>query len=85
MTARVETITPERDDVLLTCEEVAAMLGISTGALAVRRYRGTGPAFVKLPGKQGGNMRDTRRVRYPRSCVIAWCMSGGLQYQTKAA
>ena len=44
-------------------DPVAEYMGITTGALAQMRYRGTGPKFVKL-----GN----RTVRYRWEDVDAW-------------
>lgn len=72
-------------DELLTTEEAAAFLKCTPNALRVRRSLGTGPAFVMLPGDGAhGRTRVRRSVRYWKSDVIAWCMSGGRQYQTKA-
>ncbi|WP_298589507.1 AlpA family transcriptional regulator [uncultured Kocuria sp.] len=49
-------------DKLLTPAELADYLGTTTGNLAQFRYRGTGPAFVKVG----------RRVLYRESDVTAW-------------
>lgn len=37
---------------LATPTEVAEYLGMTTGALAQMRYRGTGPAFVKASARK---------------------------------
>lgn len=49
-------------DELLTPAQCAAILSTSTGSLANRRYKGTGPTFVKL-----GQL-----VRYRRADVEAY-------------
>lgn len=57
---------PVPGDVLLTPEEVSAMARLTKRALASRRFRGQGPAYVKLsPGRTG-------HVRYWRSTVNDW-------------
>lgn len=48
-------------DELLTPEQLAEYLQVSTAALANDRYLGKGPRFIKLGGK----------VRYRRSDVLA--------------
>lgn len=48
---------------LLTPVQVSKWLGLSTGALAQKRYLGNGPQFVKLGGKS---------VRYVEADVAAW-------------
>lgn len=54
------------DDELLTPAEVAKIARLSLRTLADKRWRGTGPAFIKLsPGRTGA-------VRYWRSDVDAW-------------
>lgn len=50
-------------EALLTPEQVAEILGVTTGALAQWRYLGTGPRFVKLTGRQ---------IRYAPSDVQNW-------------
>lgn len=50
-------------DVLLTDEELAAMLKISLSMVQKWRVLGKGPAFIKIPGGS---------VRYRRSEVEAW-------------
>lgn len=44
-------------------------LGMTTGALAQMRYRGNGPRFIKLGGRQ---------IRYRESDIQAW-----LEQQTR--
>jgi hypothetical protein len=57
---------PVPGDVLLTPGEVSAMARLTKRALANRRSRGRGPAYVKLsPGRTG-------HVRYWRSTVTDW-------------
>lgn len=57
---------PEPGDVLLTPGEVGSMSRLTKRALASRRSRGQGPAYVKLsPGRTG-------HVRYWRSTVLDW-------------
>jgi hypothetical protein len=51
------------DETLMTPDEVAAHLRISTAQLAQMRYEGRGPVFVKLSGKG---------VRYSRRDVRAF-------------
>ncbi|WP_035796450.1 helix-turn-helix transcriptional regulator [Kitasatospora mediocidica] len=54
------------NDELLTPAEVGLMTKLSPRTLADKRWRGTGPAFLKLsPGRTG-------HVRYRRSAVDAW-------------
>lgn len=48
---------------LLTPAQLGEHLGLTVGALAQMRYRGNGPKFIKLGGKQ---------VRYRESDVQAW-------------
>lgn len=48
---------------LLTPAQLGEYLGLTVGALAQMRYRGNGPKFIKLGGKQ---------VRYRESDVQAW-------------
>jgi predicted DNA-binding transcriptional regulator AlpA len=69
MTRRSEQRTPPLQstlisarDRLLTTEETADLLRLSTSWLAKARMRGDGPPFVKLGGS----------VRYVESSVIRW-------------
>ncbi|MGP5049117.1 helix-turn-helix transcriptional regulator [Glutamicibacter ardleyensis] len=48
---------------LLTPSELGERFGMTKEALAQMRYRGNGPRFIKLGGKQ---------VRYRESDVQAW-------------
>lgn len=57
-TTAVDIEATQRDD-MLTPEELAALLRTSVAALAMRRYRGGGPPFVKVG----------RSVLYPRAEV----------------
>ncbi|MFC7942268.1 helix-turn-helix transcriptional regulator [Microbacterium oxydans] len=50
-------------DELMTPEQLAEYLQVSTGSLANDRYLGKGPRFVKLGAKL---------VRYRRADVTAW-------------
>lgn len=53
-------------DEFLTPVEVARITRLSVRTLSDRRWKGTGPAFIKLsPGKGG-------RIRYRRSDVTQW-------------
>lgn len=52
-------------DELMTANEVADVLGLSTGTLANWRSLGIGPTYLKLGG----------RVRYRASNVNAWVSS----------
>lgn len=52
----------ELNDELMTAEQLAAMLHISTHAVHVRRHRGQLPAAV----------RTGRRLLWRRSTVAAW-------------
>lgn len=56
-------------DPLLKPRVVADMLGIEYASLAMQRFRGEGPAYVKMSEGQTG------RVRYRRSDVIAYINS----------
>lgn len=53
----------DKQPMLLTPQEVSEWTGLSMGALAQLRYKGTGPNFVKLTPKT---------VRYFRDQVEAW-------------
>ena len=57
------TMTGPRGPQWLRSDQVAAMLGVSERALEGRRYRGTGPPFVRL---------SPRRLLYERGQVEAW-------------
>lgn len=50
----------------MTPEQAAAHLGVKTQTLAAWRYRGGGPAFIKL---------GARLVRYRREDLEAWTAS----------
>ena len=50
-------------DSLLTPQQAADFLGLSTRFLEMRRYRGGGPEFIRVSG---------RCVRYLRSDLISW-------------
>jgi predicted DNA-binding transcriptional regulator AlpA len=51
------------EEPFITAEEAGSVLGITRGALAAMRYKGTGPKFYK-PNK--------RTVYYRRSDIHAW-------------
>ncbi|MFC6090731.1 helix-turn-helix transcriptional regulator [Saccharothrix lopnurensis] len=53
-------------DELLTPRETAEVTKLSVSTLKDRRWKGTGPAFIKLSPGRGG------RIRYRRSDVVAW-------------
>lgn len=53
----------EQPFALLTPAQLAERFGMTTGNLAQMRYKGNGPKFIKLGGKQ---------VRYRESDVRAW-------------
>lgn len=48
---------------LITPVQLAERFGMTTGALAQMRYRGSGPRFIKLGGRQ---------VRYRESDIQSW-------------
>lgn len=50
-------------ETLNTPAQVGERFGVTVGALAQMRYRGNGPKFIKLGGKQ---------VRYRESDIQAW-------------
>lgn len=50
-------------DILITPAQLGERFGMTTGALAQMRYKGNGPKFIKLGGKQ---------VRYAESDIQAW-------------
>lgn len=55
-----------RDDELLTPIEVSRLTKLSLRTLADKRWKGTGPEYIKLsPGRNG-------HVRYWRSSVESW-------------
>lgn len=53
-------------DDLLTPEETAPVLKLSVSTLKDKRWRGTGPAYIKLSPGRGG------RIRYRRRDVLQW-------------
>ena len=53
-------------DVLLKPEEAAQLARLAVSTLKDRRWRGTGPPFVKLSPGRGG------RIRYRKGDVLAW-------------
>lgn len=57
------TVTSPEAEALHTPAALGERLGLSTGALAQMRYRGNGPRFIKLGGRQ---------VRYRESDIQAW-------------
>ncbi|MGW0494990.1 helix-turn-helix transcriptional regulator [Streptomyces sp. NPDC003007] len=57
-------------DELLTPVEAARVAKLSVSTLKDKRWKGTGPKFIKLSPGRGG------RIRYRRSDVEAW-LSGG--------
>ncbi|MFC3373085.1 helix-turn-helix transcriptional regulator [Glutamicibacter protophormiae] len=57
------TVTIPEVEVLHTPAALGDRLGLSVGALAQMRYRGNGPRFIKLGGRQ---------VRYRESDIQAW-------------
>lgn len=65
---------PTDPEALLTPEQVSAWVQLNTQTLANMRWRGVGPAYIKL----GADRRSA--VRYRRSAVAQW-----LDAQTVAA
>lgn len=57
---------PVPGDVLLTPKEVARITRLSVRTLSDKRWRKTGPDYVKLSPARSGS------VRYWRSSVTAW-------------
>lgn len=57
------------DDDLLTPGETSLLVRLSESTLKDRRWKGTGPAYIKLSPGRGG------RIRYKRSDVVAWLQS----------
>ncbi|MFD8739392.1 helix-turn-helix transcriptional regulator [Streptomyces sp. NPDC059618] len=53
-------------DELLTPAEVSCITRLSLSTLKDKRWRGTGPQFIKLSPGRGG------RIRYRRAAVNAW-------------
>jgi predicted DNA-binding transcriptional regulator AlpA len=70
--AQVGAAAGDGDD-LLSTEEVARWLRVSTQFLEICRHKGRGPKYVRL---------STRRTRYLRSSVIEWLRER--QYQATA-
>lgn len=87
----VKTRIPESfllgpDDRMLTCKEAAQLTGKTYQALALMRYYGGGPEFIKLPpvrGKTKGRKRDTLPVRYSLKRCLNWMQSRGIQTSTR--
>jgi len=50
---------------LLTTKEAAELLSLSPHALAMYRYKRTGPKYLKTPGLRGA-------VRYRKADLLAW-------------
>lgn len=61
--------TDVEPDRLSTPAQLGERFGMTTGALAQMRYKGNGPKFIKLGGRQ---------IRYSESDIQAW-----LEQQTK--
>ncbi|MFD5227426.1 helix-turn-helix transcriptional regulator [Streptomyces qaidamensis] len=57
-------------DELLTPVEAARVAKLSVSTLKDKRWKGTGPKFIKLSPGRGG------RIRYRRSDIEEW-LSGG--------
>jgi len=57
--------TPDPDE-LLKPPQVSEMTSLTERTLSDRRWKGTGPAFIKLSPGRGG------RIRYRRRDVEAW-------------
>jgi predicted site-specific integrase-resolvase len=51
---------------LLSPEEAAPLIGVEVATLANWRHRGTGPKFIKTPGKGRG------RVNYDPADIADW-------------
>lgn len=60
-------------DELLTPAETAALVKLSVGTLKDKRWKGTGPRYLKLTPGRGG------RIRYRRSDVLVWLNSRNQQ------
>lgn len=65
-------------DELLSPKQVAAEYGFTTGTLANWRWAGSGPAFIKTPGRSG-------RIKYRRSAIEAWLKAQTVQAGGAAA
>ena len=63
------TTTSTPANTLHTPAQLGERFGMTTGALAQMRFRGNGPRFIKLGGRQ---------IRYAESDIQAW-----LDQQTK--
>ncbi|MGP5598979.1 helix-turn-helix transcriptional regulator [Glutamicibacter arilaitensis] len=50
-------------EILSTPAQLSERFGMTTGALAQMRYKGSGPKFIKLGGRQ---------IRYRESDIQAW-------------
>jgi hypothetical protein len=55
------------DSLLMRSKHAAALLGLEEKTLANWRWRGVGPAFIKLPGRGGKGA-----VRYDRAAIFEW-------------
>lgn len=62
----VSASTALEPDELLTPAEVARLARLSVSTLKDKRWKGTGPAFIKLSPGRGG------RIRYRRRDVEQW-------------
>ncbi|MET9083754.1 helix-turn-helix domain-containing protein [Streptomyces sp. NPDC004237] len=60
---------PDPDE-LLTPAETAPLVKLTVSTLKDKRWKGTGPRFIKLSPGRGG------RIRYRRGDVLAWLESG---------
>lgn len=58
-------------DELLTPAETADLVKLAVGTLKDKRWKGTGPRFIKLSPGRGG------RIRYRRGDVHAWVEARG--------
>ncbi|WP_063739210.1 helix-turn-helix domain-containing protein [Streptomyces hokutonensis] len=56
---------------LLTPGEAAALVKLTVGTLKDKRWKGTGPRFIKLSPGRGG------RIRYRRGDVQDWVAARG--------
>ncbi|MEU3340694.1 helix-turn-helix domain-containing protein [Streptomyces sp. NPDC006668] len=57
-------------DELLTPAETAPIVKLSVSTLKDKRWKGTGPRYIKLSPGRGG------RIRYRRADVLAWLAGG---------
>lgn len=69
-----EEINMDAPDPLLTPEQVSAWVQLNTQTLANMRWRGVGPAYIKL----GADSRSP--VRYRRSAVEQWLNAGTVNH-----